>query len=221
MSDLAWEYAQEGDLDAWAARIKTAYLTAVRDGFAAEGEDTRKELVTATTQALGPKVGGLWRAKQYPGRGKLAYNPGVEITSKVARLIAGHIKDQVILPKGHKFLAIPVPGSPADKVRHLKGTKLIQRVEAQFGKLRYVVTPRGVHMLVADNIRQTAKGAFRAAKEGAKRGFASYPMFWLVTRARMRKRLDFDVIKTRRERGFGAALEARIARSFAAVEAKE
>jgi hypothetical protein len=130
---------------------------------------------------------------------------------------------------GGGYLAIPIPGSPADRRsfgRQRSGETIIETIRARGVKLSFVPgNGSRPAMLVAESarVRTGANGRERvstAARTAAGRfaqGAASIPLFWLVPEAKMPKRLNWNREFERATASFMAEFSKAFAEEFAAL----
>jgi len=182
-------------------------------------EGAKKDLRDQTTgSGLGQRLAQAWRSASFPAGGQPSLSAAALIWSKAPTLHAAFAENTVIRSTDGFFLAIPTDAargrfrdraiSPSNWPSH------------RFGKLRFVFRRNGPSLLVADGQRQRTgkRGGFaRAGKRASALGeTATVIMFVLVPQARLRKRLDLNVV----ERRWGDAIPGMILREWDAEAAR-
>lgn len=165
-------------------------------------KDGLRQMVTGAR--LGKRLANAVRAKVYPERG-LGRNPAgwIFVQQSAVHIFKAFEENTTIRAGGGKNLAIPIPGSPADRKnfgQQRSGETIIQSIRNRGIELSYVPGRNGrPAMLVAQSVRLGVSKAGRQRVTSAKRtksgGFAknasSIPLFWLVPEANIKKRLDW------------------------------
>lgn len=218
MRDLQFELAVTGDLERVTESRKVQYLTAVKESVQEEAKDVQQKLRDDVTGAgLGQKVANAWRLEVYPAR-SLSYTPSALLFSRAAHIIEAHSRGEPIRAKSGS-LAVPIPGTPAAEVRVPRGGGRVELMRRRFGELTLIVNRRGLAMLVANNVRQTVSGRYRANTGRSQgrvfsrlTGGASLPLFWIVREVRMQKRLNWEGIAQEAEPGFRDRVEGNLRR---------
>jgi hypothetical protein len=224
--NLEIELALQGDPEEWQRQTLVAYLLALKESVTAFGEDTQAELRSEVVAAgLGQGVANAWRLDIYDNDG---HNPAAWLHSKAAKIIDNFTRAEPYGPRLGKFLAIPIPGSPADALRVKRGQKRTDIAASRFGPLKVVGTRRGGLMIVGFG-RDNGKGGFRALATRRHKGSGEtftpvgqavtmIPLFWLVRQARVRKRLNWPDIAQRRKTAFVATVSTRVQRRIDAAQ---
>jgi hypothetical protein len=230
INDLHLEFALKGDLEKWARETTTGYLTGLKGAVKEAGLEVQTKLRDDVTSAgLGQGLANAWRLDVNPRGAKLAYSPSAYLHSNAAHIIEGFTKGEPLASRDGGYLAVPIPGSPADEVRVPKGGKLIAIMEKRFGKLRTIRTKRGLLMLVAENVRQSASGRFGSAVRTNKKtgtryvpknaATATLPLFWLVRQVRLAKRLNWPTIAKEAEGQFASTIESKLKQRLSGASA--
>lgn len=201
IGDLQVTLALQGDLEKWAENVKFNLLTGVRGAAEEEGREAlllQRDAIRAA--GLGDRVANAQRMEITPGGKRLAYAPAVYLYSRAAHIIEAFANAEPI--KGKPFLAVPIPGSPAEHIRVSRGQRRTEAVERKFGPLQLIHLKGGGMMLVARG-RANSEGAVKALvrrrdKESGElftpanqRNQVDIPMFWLVPQVRLGQPLDW------------------------------
>ncbi|WP_337996223.1 DUF6441 family protein [Oleispirillum naphthae] len=194
--------ALEGDL----RKIMTREISVLRSGIKSGTQtatDNLKEKLRAQVRAAGlpQSVQKAWQSKVYP-KGDSMGAAGL-VFSKATRIHAAFDAGASISPRNGQWLVIPLPAarrlkfdvsysrSRGGKPRHWSDVDAAVR---RFGSLRRVPLKGGRILLVADGV--TASGSRRKVRQakggGTVQGVGnvSMPLFLLVKRVRLGKRLD-------------------------------
>ncbi len=145
---------------------------------------------------LGPRLARSWRQKDYP-RGQASLAAASIIYTKAPELLRVFDEGATIRSAAGFYLAIPTPDAPklGEGRKRLTPSNFPER---RFGPLRFVYREHGASLLVVDNQRQRQgkRGGYalskskRALKTG--HGLMTVPMFFLVPRVRLKRRLNID-----------------------------
>lgn len=199
--------ALKGDLQKSMDRTAKRAAVAVTRGMGAGAKGLQSDLRAQTRHArLGRGVEKAWRTAVYPRGGKVSMKAAGIVYSKASRIHAAFTKGANITTRRAKWLVIPLPA--AKKMGFDKGMSKSKgsaprkwsEVEAAIGKyakLRYIKLGPGRALLVADNltaglrrsktrINKKSGGAFSPVS-GRR---ASAPLFLLVKRVRIKRRID-------------------------------
>lgn len=202
MSDLTfslpgpWDAALVGKLGEFSSDVRKAWLEAINGSMHTAGRHglgiLRDDLVRNGLEGLK----NTWRSEVFPRAG-LAYEPSVIWFSNAEAIVSSFDDGQPIRAKTGGFLAVPIPGSPAEDFPNPRGpdTK-VDYAQQRFGdQLKFVPgTPRRPAMLVLEggSFTKTGKLSRRKRTKTGKfgKGTASIPLFFLVKEVRLGKRLD-------------------------------
>ena len=205
--------AVRGDLQKYmrdnAHAIRLANREAVTDATHSIRDDLRADMRRA---GLG-KLEKTWRAEIFPANG-LADNPAGYIYSRAEYLVESFSSGRPIKARNGQYLAVPIPGSPAERLRDPRGpaTK-VDAARERFGDLVFIPGVRGGRppMIAAENVGFTRTGNLTRrsrTKTGRHRaGAATVPLFFLVPEVRLGRRLNTARIAQRGERRFEARLD--------------
>lgn len=136
-----------------------------------------------------------WKVAFYP-KGRKSIKAAGLIYPDMPKVIRAFTSGEPIRTKHGSFLAVPTPAAPKKGV----GGKRISPSnfpEHSLGKLVFVYRPRGVSLLVVENLKAGSTGKFRKAPDSARRsgrGLTTVVMFFLVPQVRLRKRLDLATV---------------------------
>lgn len=193
----------DGDLrrlmDAEVRIGKMAALGAVAGVAAAIKEDWRGQIRSA---GLGDRLTKSVQFEAYPKSGGSLNAAGL-VWSKAKKIVGAFETGVEIRARGGKWLAIPLPaaGTGRGNGRFTPG-----EWERRRGvKLRFVYRPNGKALLVADG-RLNKKGFGVESRSKTGRGRATVPIFLLVPRVRLQKRLNLQSSADRIARTMGARL---------------
>jgi hypothetical protein len=190
--------ALEGDLKRIVELEMRAAARAVTVGVREATEGLKTELRRQITSAgLGTRLANTWRGEVYP-KGQPSIGVAGYVWSKAPRIVGLYAEGAVIRSKHGLFLAIPTPAAGKYGDARQKITPgAWERIHGM--RLRFVYRRGSTSLLVADNVRLTARG--RAAPNIGRRKGAAYtrlagrttvPLFILVPQVTVRKRLDVD-----------------------------
>lgn len=202
-------FALKGELTDYLDAADEVILKAARfavQSVVATTKDRLRDMVR--TAGLGDRVGNSIRGEVYPKSG-LANNPSgwIYVRGATVKIFEAFESGVDINAPAGKALAIPIPGSPADKKNFgqaRSGETVIETLRARGIKLKFVPgKPGRAAMLVGENVRvraTTGKGPARQRVGSAKltksggyaKGAQDVPLFWLVRHADMPDRLDWD-----------------------------
>lgn len=202
-----------GDLRRIMAREVLVLKSGIKTGVS-DASDRLKDLLRAQVREAGlsTPVEKAWQTKVYPKGDSMSASGWVY--SKATRIHAAFDVGGTITPSTGQWLVIPMPAARRLKLdqslRRSKGSRPrhwsdVDAAVRRFGALRRVDLPGGRVLLVADNV--TASGArrkVRQGKNGAVQGIGgvSMPLFLLVKRVRLGKRLDIAAASSSVERDF-------------------
>lgn len=149
---------------------------------------------------LGRRLANSWRGKVYKNRG---HDAAGTVWSKAPHIMEGFEVGATLESKDGFWLAIPTPSAPKGRGGKKMTPALFEKMTGL--KLRFIYKPRGPSLLVADGYRASGGknpgrirriGTLKASRsQGARsslRGRVTVPMFYLVRRARLKKRISFD-----------------------------
>jgi hypothetical protein len=188
--------AIQGDLQALLKAELRGAERAVTSGVRAATLGLKTELRAQVTGAgLGQRLANTWRSRIYP-EGQQSLAAAGFVWSKAPNLIRLYNEGAIIRSKQGLYLAIPTPAAGRFADRRQKITPgAWERIHGM--RLRFVYRQSGPSLLVADNVRLTARG--RAASNIGRRQGAIYsrlsgrttvPLFILVPQVSVKKRLD-------------------------------
>lgn len=179
---------------------------------------------------LGKRLSGAVRAKEYPeSEGTLARNPAgfIYVQPSAVHIFEAFEKPNTIEARNGRFLAIPIPGSPADRKNYgqkRKGVTTVEDFRQRGVEMQYVrAVPGRPAMLVAKMARVSTlkSGRQKVSQAGltktgkVKAGAQSVPLFWLVPRVKMSGRLGFEPLFKRAADEFLADFAREFDREFA------
>ncbi|GGG77563.1 hypothetical protein GCM10011415_28090 [Salipiger pallidus] len=198
MSRTRLEAALEGNLEQYMREELDLAERAVTRGVHGRATALKHALrADVIAGGLGRRLSKSWRHESYPRNGA-SLGAASLVFTKAEKLIRAFDEGSDVKSSEGFFLAIPTPSAPKLGV----GRKRISPStfpEHRFGRLRFVYVKGGTSLLVVDNQRATKKGGYALSK--SKRALASgtglhtVPMFWLVPRARLRKRLNVERVE--------------------------
>ena len=167
---------------------------AIPEGLRAAGGGLQGELRGQVTGAgLGQRLANTWRSRTYIN---LKHNAAALVWSKAPHLIRLYDKGAIIRSRQGFYLAIPTPAAGRFGDRRQKITPgAWDWIHGM--RLRFVYRRSGPSLLVAENVRLTARGR-AAANIGRSKGAAysrlsgrtTVPLFILVPQVSVKKRLD-------------------------------
>jgi hypothetical protein len=190
--------AIQGDLQALLKAELRGAERAITAGVRAATISLKMELRAQVTGAgLGQRLANTWRLRIYP-EGEQSLAAAGLVWSKAPNLIRIYDEGAIIRSRQGLYLAIPTPAAGRFGDRRQKITPLLwERIHGM--RLRFIYRHPEPSLLVADNVRLTARG--RAASnigrsKGAAysrlSGRATVPLFILVPQVSVRKRLDVE-----------------------------
>jgi len=190
--------AIQGDLDALLTAELRSAERAVTAGVREATDGLKTELRRQITGAgLGTRLANTWRSQVYP-KGQPSIGAAGYVWSKAPGIVRLYAEGAVIRSKRGLFLAIPTPaaGRFGDGRRKITPGSW-ERIHGM--RLRFVYRRGRPSLLVADNVRLTARGR-AVANTGRRQGAAftrlsgrtTVPLFLLVPQVTVRKRLDVD-----------------------------
>jgi hypothetical protein len=190
--------AIQGDLQALLKAELRGAERAVTAGVRAATLGLKTELRGQITGAgLGTRLANTWRSRIYP-EGQQSLGAAGFVWSKAPNLIRLYNEGAIIRSKQGLYLAIPTPAAGRFGDRRQKITPLLwERIHGM--RLRFVYRRSGPSLLVADNVRLTARGR-AAANIGRRQGViysrlsarTTVPLFILVPQVSVKKRLDVE-----------------------------
>ena len=190
--------AIQGDLQALLKAELRGAERAVTVGVRAATNGLKSELRGQITGAgLGQRLANTWRSRIYP-EGQQSLGAAGFVWSKAPNLIRLYDEGAIIRSRQGLYLAIPTPAAGRFGDRRQKITPLLwERIHGI--RLRFVYRRSGPSLLVADNVRLTARGRV-AANIGRRQGAAysrlsgrtTAPLFILVPQVSVKKRLDVE-----------------------------
>lgn len=211
MTGTRLEAALEGNLEQYMAEELDLAKRAVTKGVHARATVLKHALrADVLSGGLGRRVAKSWQQENYP-KGVSSLGAASYVFTKAEKLVAAFDKGVTISANKQRFLAIPTPSAP--KLGR-KGDRLTPSnfPEDRFGPLRFVYVRGGTSLLVVDNQRASKRGGYarsrskRALKTGY--GLHTVPMFWLVPRARLRRRLNVAEVERAAVSGLAADIDA-------------
>ena len=169
-----------------AAEIK-AGEKAVSAAMREAGADLKSAWRGQITQAgLGRRLSNSIRSQTYPKAGE-SLKAAALVWSKAPVIVGAHDTGPLIRSKDGFWLAIPTTAAG----KGIKGGRITPgEWERRRGlRLRFVFRQRGPSLLVADG-RLNSRGLGVASRSKTGRGKATVPIFLLVPRVKLAKRLD-------------------------------
>ncbi len=153
----------------------------------------------------GRSLASAIRFELYPANG-VARNPAglLYVQPSAVKIFEAFENDTVIRAGNGKFLVIPIPGSPASREEFgdsPSGESVLQRLKSRGIEIAFVkATPSRPAMIVAENVRlrTNPKGRLKVGKAAKTKagnyasGVGSVPLFFLVPRVRIAKRLSLN-----------------------------
>jgi hypothetical protein len=190
--------AIQGDLQAFLKAELRGAEWAVTSGVRAATNGLKADLRAQVTSAgLGQRLANTWRSRIYP-EGQQSLGAAGYVWSKAPNLIRLYDEGAIIRSQQGLYLAIPTPAAGRFADRRQKITPgAWERIHGI--RLRFIYRRSGPSLLVADNVRLTARG--RAAANIGRRQGAIYsrlsgrttvPLFILVPQVSVKKRLDVN-----------------------------
>jgi Family of unknown function (DUF6441) len=191
--------AIQGDLQALLKAELRGAERAVTGGVRAAANGLKADLRAQVTGAgLGQRLANTWRSRIYPEGGEQSLSTAGFVWSKAPNLIRLYNEGAIIRSRHGLYLATPMPAAGRFGDRRQKITPLLwERIHGM--RLRFVYRQPGPSLLVADNVRLTARG--RAAANIGRRQGASFtrlsgrttvPLFILVPQVSVKKRLNVE-----------------------------
>lgn len=185
-----------GDLPKFLREQVAAAETAVTEGVRKVSNEIRDDLRTQVVSAgLGVPMSRTWKVAFYP-KGRKSIKAAGLIYPDMPKVIRAFTSGEPIRTKHGSFLAVPTPAAPKKGVggRRISPSNF---PEHSLGKLVFVYRPRGVSLLVVENLKAGSTGKFHKAPDSARRsgrGLTTVVMFFLVPQVRLRKRLDLAAV---------------------------
>ena len=139
-----------------------------------------------TGAGLGARLARTIRSEQFP-KGKDSLNAAALVWSNAPVIIGAHEEGPLIRSKSGFWLAIPTPAAG----KSTRGGRITPgEWEHRRGiRLRFVYRPRGPSLLVAEG-RLNSRGLAVGSRSKTGRGATTVPIFLLVPKVKLRKRLD-------------------------------
>jgi hypothetical protein len=221
-----WRLALTGELQTYLDQADEAILKAADRAVFEVTSATKERLRDMVRGAgLGHRLANTVRAETYPKQG-LARNPAgwIYVQRGAVKIFQAFEVGETIRSQDGGKLAIPIPGSPADRKNfgeQRPGETIIETFRSRGIRLVFVRgNGRRPDMLVAESARvrgtktgrQRVSNAARTKSGGFAHGAASIPLFWLVPAAKMPKRLDWDAEFRRASSEFMSAFAKEFAR---------
>lgn len=181
---------------------KMAALGAVTGVGAAIKGEWRNQIRQA---GLGSRLGNTVRSEVYP-KGVGSLNAAALIWSKAKKIVGAFETGVEITAKNARYLAIPLPGAGKS---NRNGRITPSEWESRRGRrLQFIPRPRGGALLV--DAGTVIRGPATFGRGGVARGFRnrSVPIFVLVPRVRLQKRLGLYSAADRLAQSMGARLVA-------------
>ncbi|MDP1555483.1 MAG: DUF6441 family protein [Hyphomonas sp.] len=193
--DLRLEAALMGNLEEFEDGIKTAVATAGRETMVEIRDKGIGRLRTSLKQAGLDAIEKTWRGDIFPERGQ-ALNPAIFIYSRAPEIVNAN-QGEVIRGKGGGWLAIPIPGSPAEDFKNPPGpgTK-IDVARQKFGDRLFMIPARRGRpaMLAVEGAGITKTGRVTLRKQNKSgqwgKGTQTVFLFWMVPQVTLEPRLD-------------------------------
>lgn len=176
------------DVDTYIKKAEKSVQFAVSSATDGLKKELRQQVVSS---GLGRRLSNTWRSKINPDRAN-SINAQGSVWSTAREIIDSHSKGRTISGKDGSWLVIPLEA--AGKIKR-RGKYMLRDYQAKYGKLRFVYGKNGKNSyLVADNMRQKngKRGGFANASNRAiaKGAVTTVPVFLVVPKAKMKKRLD-------------------------------
>ncbi|WP_372836568.1 DUF6441 family protein, partial [Puniceibacterium confluentis] len=193
------EAALVGNLEAYMAEeldlVKRAVTAGVRTSGTRLKNALRRDVVAG---GLGSKLSKSWRQANFPKQGA-SLGAATTVETKAPKLIRAFNEGATIRSSEGFFLALPTEDAPKKGVG---GKRLTPEnfPEHRFGPLRFVYRQGRASMLVVDNQRQRKgkRGGYALSRNkralATSRDLMTVPMFILVPRVRLRRRLNVDAV---------------------------
>jgi hypothetical protein len=222
-----WEHAFKGELTEYLEAVDEAVLNAARFALTNVTQELKERLRSQVVRAglgkegagegkgSGRSLASAVRVEQYPKTG-LARNPAalLYVQPSAVRIYEAFEDGATITSSSGRYLTIPIPGSPADRKNFgdkPRGQSVLDAIRARGIEIGFVPARNGrPAMLIAQSVRvrdggRGAKqlGAAKRTKSGAfAKGAASVPLFFLVPKAQMPKKLNMRAEFERAAREF-------------------
>ena len=195
---LRLQMALTGRLEEWQDDVRLSWLKSVR-GSVEDALDYGKTALRSDLRGAGlGNIQKTWRSEIFPRRG-LAYEPTGFIYSKAEYIIQAFDEGRPIRGRSGGFLAVPIPGSPAEDLKPKRGTgrSRVQAAREKFGDERLFVIPgkAGRAPILAAKLVGFNKAGRLVKKKPTKSGklpsgTATVPLFFLVEEVSLDRRLD-------------------------------
>lgn len=175
-----------GDVEKHIKNIEKSVQVGVSTATNGLKAELRSQVISA---GLGKKVANAWRSKVNPDNG-YSLNATGAVWTNAREIIDSNVKGSTIQGKQGQWIVIPMEA--AGKVKH--GKNMLKDWQARHGRLRFIYGKNGKNSyLVAENMRARTgrRGGFTRASDAAiKKGrVATVPVFLVIPRAKMKKRL--------------------------------
>lgn len=208
---MSFELALRGDLEATLARAADAMTRAEREAVANVTNATRDELRQDLVRAGLGKIAPTWRAEIYNNANGTTAG---WIYSRAEYIVDAFERGATIRSRTGGLIAIPIPGSPAARMRNPRGGggSRVDEARRRFGELNLIpgIPGRRPPMLIAENVSISMGGTARSRRRlksgGFGKGAATVPLFWLVREVRLSRRLNVARIRQRALHRFQARL---------------
>lgn len=174
---------------------------AVTDGIREVADSLKNEMRKRTRQqGIADPIPNTWRAENFPkAKGRKSLDAAAIVYSKAPKIAGAFERPaQIAVQGGGKYLAIPTQFHPAYGRRRRRNDPPISPRTFPtdlYGELVFVRRPQEPHLLIVRTARLLAGGKAAAGltRKGNRRKDAqSVPMFFLYSRTRLNKRIDFD-----------------------------
>lgn len=198
MTDFQLQAAFFGNLEGFQEGVIKACAEAAHETMETVRERGVARLRASLKQAGLDAIANTWRGEIYPGRGRKSVNPALLIWSKAPEIINANRGELIRSPRG-AWLAIPIPGSPAEEFPNPRGpaTK-VDYARQKFGdRLFLIPAAKGRPAMLAVEgaaITKTGRVSLRKQTKTGKwgQGTMTIFLFWLVPDVQMPPRLDPD-----------------------------
>jgi Family of unknown function (DUF6441) len=224
MSEFELKLALKGDLVAFQNRKMKALARGVTRGVKETGDQAKQDLRQMTVRAGWPRRAAFsWRGLMFPERGD-SPSAAYLLFTNIPHIIGPHARGQTIKAASGSFLAVPIPGSPAESLRPVReGNKAPSHVAAarkKFGELKFVPgRGRRPAMLVAQSVGFSKTGRLSKRKKTKtgkfRKGTASVPLFFLIKQVRLRKTLSPERVFSKAQQRLERVVRRRVIEELA------
>ena len=228
--------ALAGNLEKIMAAATDALAKGATDGVRQTTAEMKADLRRQTAAAgLPEKVQKAWQDRLYPKRKNSLGAAGL-VYSRARNIHAAFASGGEIRAKNGRFLVIPLPAAVRLGLhmshQRSRGSRPRRWSEVQpaidrFGALRMVKLSGGRFLLVADQVTASGRRSkARRTRDGLaystvnRRGRMSMPLFLLLPRVRLGKRIDFEGARARAQRRLPMNVAAAQAAEAAALDAR-